>query len=125
MPCKQLQPRLGAESARGDDLGRRSFWATVYVHDQDGIRGDKGSSKPFVDHGVASNVFLEGRWRHLVFYRCCDLMERTLHEFQLQQGMGNIVYGKGKGPIPRRPWSGMYVVELEYDRVTAAPFRFE
>ncbi len=103
----------------GDHFGQRFI-----LHDQDGVRGDKGSSKPFVDHGVASNVFLEGRWRHLVFYRCCDLMERTLHGFQLQQGMGDVVYGKGKGPIPRRPWSGMYVVELEYDHVTTTPYQF-
>jgi hypothetical protein len=104
----------------GDHYGQRFI-----LHDQDGVRGDKGSSKPFVDHAVASNVFLEGRWRHLVCYRCCDLMERTLHGFQLQGGMGDVVYGKGKGPVARRPWSGMYVVELEYKDVTAVPFKFD
>jgi hypothetical protein len=101
-----------------------SFGQPVILHDQDGIRGDKGSSKPFVDHAIASNVFLEGRWRHLVFYRVCDLMERTLHGFQLKQGFGDLVYGKGKGPIPRRPWSGMYVVEIVYNHVIEPPFTF-
>ena len=67
------------------------------------VRGDKGDSKPFVDHAIASNVFLEGRWRHFVLYRVVDLMERSLHGFQLKQGFGDVVYGKGKGPIPRRP----------------------
>lgn len=101
------------------------FGKPFILHDQDGVRGDKGDSKPFVDHAIASNVFLEGRWRHLVFYRVCDLMERSLHGFQLKQGFGNVVYGKGKGPIPRRPWSGMYVVELEYNHVTAPPYQFD
>jgi hypothetical protein len=101
------------------------FGKPFTLHDQDGVRGDKGSSKPFVDHAVASNVLLEGRWRHIVLYRVCDLMERTLHDFQLKEGFGDVVYGKGKGPIPRRPWSGMYAVELEYDKVTAKPYQFE
>jgi hypothetical protein len=101
------------------------FGKPFILHDQDGVRGDKGDSKPFVDHAIASNVFLEGRWRHLVFYRVCDLMERSLHSFQLKQGLGKVVYGKDKGPIARRPWDGMYVVELEYDHVTTTPYQFE
>jgi hypothetical protein len=101
------------------------FGKPFILHDQDGVRGDKGGSKPFVDHAIASNVFLEGRWRHMVFYRVCDLMERSLHGFQLKQGFGDVVYGKGKGPIPRRPWSGMYVVELEYNHVTLPSFQFD
>src|SRR5262249_8285100 len=111
---------LEAVTWDGDHFGQRFI-----LHDQDGVRGDQGSSKPFVDHAVASNVFLEGRWRPLVFYRVCDLMERRLHGFQLAQGFGDIVYGNGKGPIARRPWSGMYVVELEYKHVTTVPYRFE
>lgn len=101
------------------------FGKPFVLHDQDGVHGDKGDSKPFVDHAIASNVFLEGRWRHLVFYRVCDLMERSLHGFQLKQGFGNVVYGKGKGPIPRRPWSGMYIVELEYKQLTTVPYDFD
>ncbi len=101
------------------------FGKPFILHDQDGVRGDKGGSKPFVDHAIASNVFLDGQWRHIVLYRVCDLMERTLHGFQLKQGFGDVVYGKGKGPIPRRAWSGMYAVELEYDQVTAKPYQFE
>lgn len=101
------------------------FGKPFILHDQDGVSRDKGNSKPFVDHAIASNVFLEGRWRHLVFYRVCDLQERTLQGFQLKQGFGDVVYGKGKGPIPRRPWSGMYVIELEYERVIAPPYQFD
>jgi hypothetical protein len=101
------------------------FGKPFVLHDQDGVRGDKGDSKPFVDHAIASNVFLEGRWRHLILYRVCDLMERSLHGFQLKQGIGDVVYGKGKGPIPRRSWSGMYAIELEYEHVTAAPYQFD
>jgi hypothetical protein len=101
------------------------FGQRFVLHDQDGVRNDKGNSKPFVDHAIASNVFLEGRWRHLVFYRVCDLMERTLHGSQLERGFGNVVYGKGHGPISRRDWSGMYAVELEYQHVTAPPYRFD
>jgi hypothetical protein len=101
------------------------FGKPFLLHDQDGVRGDKGDSKPFVDHAIASNVFLEGRWRHLVFYRVCDLMERSLHSFQLEQGLGKVVYGKGKGPIARRAWDGMYVVELEYNDVTTTPYQFK
>ena len=101
------------------------FGTPFLLHDQDGVRGDKGDSLPFVDHAVAENVFLEGKWRHLIFYRLCDLKERTLHGFQLKQGFGDKVYGKGKGPIPRRPWSGMYAVELEYNEATAPPYQFD
>ena len=103
------------------------FGKPFILHDQDGVRGDKGDSKPSPStHAIASNVFLEGRWRHLVFYRVCDLMERSLHSFQLKQGLGKVVYGKGKGPIARRPWDGMYVVELGYDHGDdVTPYHFE
>jgi hypothetical protein len=101
------------------------FGKPFVLYDQDGVRGDRGNSKPFVDHAIASNVYLEGRWRHLILYRVCDLMERSLHGFQLKQGIGDVVYGKGKGPIPRRPWSGMYAIELEYEHVTAPPYKFD
>ena len=30
------------------------------------------------DHGVATNVFLNGRWRHLICYRVCDLRKPTV-----------------------------------------------
>jgi hypothetical protein len=101
------------------------FGRPFILHDQDGVRGDKGESLPFVDHAIGSNVFLEGRWRHILCYRVVDLKERSLHGFQLKQGFGDIVYGKGKGPIPRRPWSGMYAIELEYDRVVDPPYAFD
>ena len=60
------------------------FGKPFILHDQDGVRGDKGDSKPFVDHAIASNVFLEGRWRHLVFYRVCDLMETLTAQFSIE-----------------------------------------
>ncbi|MFA6133167.1 MAG: hypothetical protein WC869_04015 [Phycisphaerae bacterium] len=97
------------------------FGQPVIVHDQDGVRDDKSDKIPFVDHAMASNVFLEGRWRHLLFYRVCDLKERTFYGFQkdlIQKFQG------GKGPIPMRPTSGLYCAEIEYDKVVDPPFRF-
>jgi hypothetical protein len=80
----------------------------VIVHDQDGIRDDAGESIPFVDHPVASNVFLEGRWRHFLLYRVSDLRERTPHAFQpeLRKFLGT--------PKPRSEKSGLYLVEIVY-----------
>jgi hypothetical protein len=97
-----------------------SFGQPVTIYDQGGIRNDKGDAIPFVDHGQADNVFLEGRWRHLIIYRVCDLKERTLYGFQKSQARR--LQGD-KGPIPKRPTSGVYVTEFEYDKVVA-PYHF-
>jgi len=102
-------------------LTDNAFGEPTIIHDQGGIRNDKGDTIPFVDHGQAANVFLEGRWRHFIFFRVCDLKERTLYGFQksfIKQLQGD------KGPIPKRPTSGAYAAELEYDKVTAAPYKF-
>ncbi len=61
---------------------------------------------PFVDHAIAENVFLNGRWRHLLCYRVCDLRETN-----------------GDG-APTTPHTGLYLAELEYGSVTHVPFRF-
>jgi hypothetical protein len=98
-----------------------SFGQPVIIHDQDGVRDDNGEKIPFVDHARAVNVFLEGRWRHLLLYRVCDLKERTLYGFQ--QSLVKKFHGDG-GPIPKRPTSGLYIAELEYGRVAELPWRF-
>jgi len=88
------------------------------IHDEGGIRDDKGDKIPFVDHAAGSTVYLEGRWRHFLLYRVCDLKERTAYAFQtdLQQFLGK--------PKPRSETGGLYLVEFAYDRVTHTPFRF-
>jgi hypothetical protein len=94
----------------GDSLGE-----PIVIHDQDGVRNDKGDKIPFVDHGQGMNLRLEGRKQHLIFYRVCDLKERTLYGFQ--SGLIRQLQGD-KGPIPKRETSGVYAAELVYD---AAP----
>ena len=96
------------------------FGEGTIIHDQDGVRDDNGEKLPFVDHGRGNNVFLEGRWRHLLCYRVCDLKERTLYGFQ--QKVINHVYGPSGHPIPKRKTSGLYMAELLYDNVTVKPF---
>lgn len=98
-----------------------SFGEPVTIYDQGGVRDDKGDAIPFCDHAQGANIFLEGRWRHFVFYRVCDLKERTLYGYQ--KSLIKRFHGD-KGPIPKRPTSGVYATELEYDKVTAAPYRF-
>jgi hypothetical protein len=98
-----------------------SFGPGMVIHDQDGVRDDNGDKLPFVDHGLGANVWLEGRWRHLLFFRVCDLKERTLYGFQ--QSVVKKVHD-GTGPIPKRASSGLYAVEMEYDRVNFPAFVF-
>jgi hypothetical protein len=97
------------------------FGEPVVVHDQDGVRNDKGDKIPFVDHAISANLHFDGKWRHLLVYRVCDLKERTLYGFQknlIQKFQGD------KGPIPLRPTSGLYIAEMKYDKVTSPPFEF-
>jgi hypothetical protein len=89
-----------------------SFGDPIVVHDQDGVRNDKGDKIPFVDHGQGFNLKLEGRQQHLIFYRVCDLKERTLYGFQT--GMKRQLQGD-KGPIPKRASSGVYAAEMVYE----------
>ena len=90
------------------------FGAPIVIHDQDHVRDCSGDSIPFVDHGVASNVFLEGRWRHLLWYRVCDLKERTPHAFQhdLRELLG--------AAKERATFGGLYVVEITSYHCTEA-----
>ena len=82
------------------------FVDPVVVHDEKQIGDDKEREVPFCDHGVGSNVFLGGRWRHLLLYRVCDLRETN---------------GEGAPPMPQ---TGLYLAELEYGSVTHTPFTF-
>ena len=78
----------------------------VIVHDEKQIRDGKGKEVPFVDHGMAANVRINGRWRHLLTYRVLDLRETN---------------GEGAPPTPQ---TGLYLAELEFDQVTHPPFQF-
>jgi len=98
-----------------------AFGEPIIIHDQDGVRDDKGDKIPFVDHGQGANLFLQGRWRHLVFYRVCDLKERTLYGFQ--KDLIKRFHGD-KGPIPKRATSGVYAAEIVYRAVTSPPYVF-
>jgi hypothetical protein len=91
-----------------------TFREPLVIHDQDGIRDDKGPSVPFVDHAVGVNLFLEGRWRHLLWYRVCDLKERTFHCFQKE--VSKEFHKDGK-PAARSPIGGLYLAELEYEQI--------
>jgi hypothetical protein len=87
-------------------LGAGGYGEGLVVHDEAGIREDTGDSIPFLDHAVASTVQLEGRRRHLLWYRMCDLKERTAYACQseLARLIGT--------PKPRSPHSGLYCAEL-------------
>jgi hypothetical protein len=83
-----------------------SFVDPIIVHDEKQIHDPKQKEVPFCDHGVGSNIFLEGRWRHFLTYRVLDLRETN-----------------GEG-APPKPHTGLYVAELEYDKITQIPWRF-
>jgi hypothetical protein len=100
---------LLAYPVQGDGWGE-----ALTIYDQEGIRGDDGDKIPFIDHCISSNIFLEGRWRHLVFFRVCDLKERTLHAFQLEVGADKAIYGD-EGPLDAKlSSSGLYLAEFVY-----------
>ena len=86
------------------------FGDAVVIHDQDGVRDDKGPSVPFVDHGIGSDIMLEGHRRHLLAYRVCDLRERTLHASQAELAR---TFHAGGAPAERRAFGGIYVAEVE------------
>jgi hypothetical protein len=96
-----LRNPLIALAMKGD-----GFVEPLIIHDEKGIRDDKGPEVPFCDHAVASNVRLEGRWRHFCFYRVCDLRETN---------------GQGAPPTPQ---TGVYLTEMEYGQVKVVPFLF-
>lgn len=86
----------------------------LVLHDQDGVRDDNGDSIPFVDHAIGVNIYLEGKRRHLAFYRVCDLKERTLHKYQIDLGQDLALYGD-VGRRPRLAFTGLYAYELEFE----------
>jgi hypothetical protein len=96
-----LRNPLLAFALRGE-----SFVNPIIVHDEKQIGDDKQKEVPFVDHGVGANVFLNGRWRHLLCYRVLDLRETD---------------GHGAPPMPQ---TGLYLAEFEYDTISHVPFRF-
>lgn len=108
-----LRNPLLVKTFTGDGYG-----APEIVHDEGGIRDQRGDRIPFVDHAAGSSLFLEGRWRHFLLYRLCDLKERTPYAFQtdLRALLG--------APKPRTTTGGLYLAEFAYDRVTHPPFRF-
>ncbi|MBI3208837.1 MAG: hypothetical protein HYZ37_08040 [Candidatus Solibacter usitatus] len=83
-----------------------SFTEPLTVHDEKQIGDDREKETPFVDHGIAANVHLTGRWRHLLLYRVLDLRETN---------------GQGAPPSPQ---TGLYLAEREYDSSAAATFHF-
>lgn len=85
----------------------------IVLHDQDGVRDDQSETIPFVDHAIASNVRLEDRRRHFVFYRVCDLKERTLHKYQIDSGLDQAIHGE-HAPASRRSTTGLYLIELTF-----------
>jgi hypothetical protein len=96
-----LRNPLLAYALRGQD-----FVEPLIIHDEQHIRGDKGKEVPFCDHCRGANVFLEGRWRHLLLYRVCDMSETD---------------GRGAAPFPQ---TGLYLAEFEYEKANCLPFNF-
>ena len=99
----------------------KSFGQPILIHDEDGIRDTKGDKIPLVDHGVGVNLYIEGRWRHLLWYRVCDLKERTMMA-SMTEAIGEEIYGPDGGPEKRGRAGGLYMAEIEYDQITNVPF---
>jgi hypothetical protein len=99
----------------------KSFGQPILIHDEDGIRDTKGDKIPFIDHGVGVNLYIEGRWRHLLWYRVCDLKERTMMA-SMAEAIGEEIYGPDGGPKKRGRAGGLYMAEIEYDQITNVPF---
>ena len=87
-------------------LDRQEVKDPQLVHDDKFIPAEGGPEHPFVDHARATNIFLEGRWRHFLLYRVCDLRETN-----------------GQG-MPAKPQTGLYLAEFEYPQVTIRPHLF-
>ena len=111
-----LRNPLVAYPMIGEDFGE-----SVVIHDEGGIRDAKGDKIPFIDHGVGVNLYLKDRWRHFMWYRVCDLKERSLHSFQ--EGASSEIHGQS-GPKERSNTGGLYMVEIEYDQVKNVPFNW-
>jgi hypothetical protein len=92
-------------------LNNGSFGGPITIHDEGGIRDDKGSKIPFIDHAVGVNLVLENRPCHLLWYRVCDLKERTFHRHQAN--LEKLFHKDGK-PQPRSTTTGLYLAEFIY-----------
>ena len=99
----------------------QSFGEPILIHDQGGIRDDQGPQVPFIDHAIGVNLFLEGRWRHLLWYRVCDLRERTFHTEMDESEWAKGFREKWGEPVPLRETDGLYMAELAYDQATCVP----
>ena len=100
----------------------KSFGQPILIHDEDGIRDTKGDKIPFIDIGVGINLYIQGKWRHLLWYRVCDLKERTVMASMAEE-IGDEIYGPDGGPKKTRT-GGLYLAEIEYDKITNVPFRW-
>lgn len=98
-------------------LGPGGYGKGLILHDEAGIREDTGESVPFIDHAVASTLWLKGCRHHWLWYRVCDLKERTAYAFQsdLARLIGT--------PKPRSPRSGLYCAELHWTDVLSGKGR--
>ena len=99
-----------------------TFGDPIILHDEDGIRDDKQDKIPFVDLALGVNVFLENRWRHLLWYRICDLKERSVHGFM--EEVADDIYDNGK-PRARSQTDGLYLLEINYDDLDPAVLPFQ
>jgi hypothetical protein len=84
----------------------QTFLEPWVIHDERRVHtyDPKEREIPFVDHAVGANLFLDGRWRHLVTYRVTGLHETD-----------------GTG-APQGTHTGLYLDELVYDHVNIRPF---
>ena len=97
----------------GFPVTENSFGQPFIIHDQGGIRTDEGDEVPFVDHAMGFNICLEGKRRHIITYRVCDLKERSIAACYKE--MENLIY-KGNSPKQdKRKYSGLYMAEIVYD----------
>lgn len=85
------------------DLDAHEMKDPLMLHDDKFVHEQGGAEHPFIDHARAANVHFEGRWRHLLLFRNCDLRETN-----------------GQG-MPAKPQTGLYLVEFEYPKVTVTP----
>jgi hypothetical protein len=95
----------------------------VILHDEEGIRDWGMPRMPIVDHPIANNIFLDGRWRHIILYRVCDYRERGWFDPNWKEARE---YYMGDGPHrPKYDNSGLYAIEIEYDNVNCEPWKFK
>jgi hypothetical protein len=73
------------------------------------VRRQEGET-PFVDHAIGSNVLLEGRVRHLLTSRVCELMDRNIAPSL--RGLEEAAHGGRPVNRGKRPWSGLYLNEI-------------